>query len=97
MKKKLKNRHKITFVDDIDVEVAVRGQLGQYTRAIARETGLTESQVQYRLTKATVKRSEYRDGTSWAAQLAMKQVKGTLATQIRRTLPQKFGVIGGVE
>jgi hypothetical protein len=66
--KQKKTVHRITFESDVDLQVCVRGSLGQHTRAIAKFTGLTESQVAYRLKKANVSRRAYRDGESEEAQ-----------------------------
>lgn len=90
MKKHSKSRHSITFLDSVDLEVAVRGSLGQTTKAISAATQLTESQVQYRLTKATIKRADYRNGRSRESQLVFNTVRGKLTRQFRKALPPQF-------
>jgi hypothetical protein len=87
----MKTRHTITFApQSIEIEVVVRGELGHYTRAISRATGLTESQVQYRLTKANVKRSDYRDGTSWIAKNAFKGMHDAVSEAASKDLYHRF-------
>lgn len=60
--------HTVVFKTGSDEDHAVRyAMCGQTTKAIAAKTGLTEAQVQYRLTKAKVKRTGkdgFRNGTN---------------------------------
>lgn len=58
-----------------DLECAIMGEAGWHTRAIARETGLTESQVTYRLARASVKRANYRNGESEMAHFMLAQIR----------------------
>jgi hypothetical protein len=61
--------------NDHDLECAILGEAGWHTSAIARETNLTESQVQYRLGRAGVKRKDYRDGRSEMANFMLTQIR----------------------
>lgn len=79
-----------------DLEVAILAEAGLYTRAIARETKLTESQVSYRIGLAGVKRAHYRDGKSEVARVVMglvrsKRTKDRLIAV--RQLPEKIEIL----
>lgn len=87
---KVKSRHKITFELDTDLEVAVRGALGQTTKAIARRTKLTECMVQYRLSKARIKRADYRNATSPIALTVTSMMMSPLSKQFQRKLTPLF-------
>jgi hypothetical protein len=73
-----------------DFQVVMLGSLGFSTTFIQQFTGLTFSQVLYRLHKVGTKRSDYREGRS---QLALSMVKRnetvieqTVSRQIRKEL-----------
>ena len=87
---KPKSRHKITFMDDVDLEVLVRGALGQSTRAIQEHTKLTACQICYRLKKGEIKRSDYRNGTSRFAQSAYDACAHGIHDKLKRELPRRF-------
>jgi len=54
---------KVSFLHfDDDFGVATLANFGWHTKAIARETGLTPSQVTYRCQRAGIKRGDYRNG-----------------------------------
>lgn len=54
---------KVSFINnDVDFKVATLANWGWHTRAIAKETGLTESQVNYRCMNSGIRRRDYRDG-----------------------------------
>lgn len=55
-----------------DFDVALMGELGLSSKAIASSTGLTEFQVGYRLHKGGIKRSHYRNGDSEVSRIVMK-------------------------
>ncbi len=61
-KAKRLHTHRVVFTANDDVECAVRALLGQSTRAISKSTGLSESQVQYRVSKAGIDRWAFRNG-----------------------------------
>src|SRR3546814_3657509 len=55
-----------------DQDVGDIGEAGWHTRAIAEATGLTPSQVLYRLRQAGVKRANYRNGDSDMAKIMLQ-------------------------
>lgn len=65
----------VDFADSLDLECAVLGEAGWYSKAIARETGLTPHQVNYRLGRAGIKRADYRNGQSDIARHTLNQIK----------------------
>jgi hypothetical protein len=54
----------VDLLDGDDFECVLLGSLGFSTRLIQSRTGLTPSQVGYRLRRAGVKRADYRNGES---------------------------------
>lgn len=76
------NPQPVNFKNTKDLEVLVLGSLGFGTDFIVRKTGLTYSQVLYRLRKGEVKRSEYRDGTGFAARIALETAHGEVTTRL---------------
>lgn len=94
-----RTRHKVTFLDAADIEVVALAQLGFNNEAIQRHADLTDSQIQYRITKAkkaegyakgTGYRSTWRDGTSEVARNIASGVVPGLRRTIRQTLPKHF-------
>jgi len=92
-------RHRITYLDDVDVEVVLRAQLGQSTKFIQAQTGLTPSQITYRLVKAARAqgfkprdgyRTQWRNGTSPVAQRIFHDFAPELHRQLHDTLPRHF-------
>jgi hypothetical protein len=83
--------HIVVFKNGSDEDIAARLALcGQSTRAIMEQTGLTESQVIYRLHKARVKRAEFRNGTSDFAQRALPVITRMAAVVVRENIAPKF-------
>jgi hypothetical protein len=66
-----------------DLHAAVLGSLGMTTDAIAAATGLTPSQVNYRLRIAGVKRADYRRGTSVLAVKVISMAKADAAGYVK--------------
>lgn len=60
--------------DPIQQEVGHLADAGLFTRAIARETGMSEGQVTYRLGILRVRRAKYRDGTSPMAKIVVAAI-----------------------
>src|SRR5262252_4912459 len=94
-----KTRHTVNFLDPADVEAVALAQLGFNNEAIQRHANLTDSQIQYRLTKAknaegyakgTGYRSTWRDGTSEVARSIANHYIPGLRKEVRRTLPTHF-------
>lgn len=81
---------RITFQNVNDLEVAILGSMGFSTAFIMERTGLTKYQVVYRLTKAEVKRADYRNGHSRIAKSVIlnrnfrAQVRDALVPSRRR-------------
>lgn len=66
MKRRTPPRRVDFFARSDDFAVALHGAMGRSTTFIARLTGLTPCQVQYRLSRAQIRRADYRNGTgSW--------------------------------
>lgn len=65
----------VDFETDCDLECAILGKAGWHSRAIARETGLTENQVTYRLGRAGIRRADYRNGTSEMAHFVLSNLR----------------------
>lgn len=68
-------------------------EFGFSTRKIVSDTGLTPSQVQYRLQKFGIKRKDYRDGDSLGARtvirVARREISEPLSNQLAHTLRVK--------
>lgn len=81
--------------DPTQREVGHLADAGLFTRAIARETGLSESQVTYRLGILKVRRARYRDGTSQMAKLVVSAIHARAAMQdqmeVARRMHQHLG------
>lgn len=92
-------RHKIVYDGSIvgDIEVVMLAMSGMTTKAIAQETGLSPTQVQYRISKAQRGegleigyRAQWRSGSSpWLKQFR-RVVQPAMAHHIKTTLPKKF-------
>jgi hypothetical protein len=61
---------------------------GFSTEYIRKETGLTPSQVSYRVRKYGIKRKYYRDGTSLGAKAVMGQAMHEVEPKMKRALTQ---------
>lgn len=71
------------FIYPDDYECAFLGALGMSTRAIEHKTGLTPGKITYRLKKATIKRMDYRNGTSQFAAIILRQARPTINRELR--------------
>ncbi len=58
-----------------DFKCAIMGSLGFSTNLIMRHTELTPSQVGYRLRKAEIRRSDYRNGESAVAESMLQRAR----------------------
>lgn len=88
--KKKKSRHHITFLDATDLEVAVRGALGQSTKAIQMKTRLTPCQITYRLAKAGIKRIDYRNGETQLSRQVYNEMGERIGDRLQATLSRQF-------
>lgn len=82
--------HKVVFTAQDDVECAIRALLGQSTVAIAAATGLSESQVQYRVSKARINRWEFRNGQSWMAKQMIRQMRPVASSHVANHIAPQF-------
>lgn len=75
-----------------DFECAHLGSLGYSTKMIAAETGLSNHQINYRLNKSGVRRTDYRNGNSRYAKIVMKLARDKTAGLLAYDL-EHFGKI----
>lgn len=85
----------VVYTDLTDAMVLVRALAGRTTKAIAREFKLTESEAQYRITKAqkdagTYFRADYRNGTSTIAQEMLHATEAIGLSHVRKTIVPRF-------
>lgn len=59
---------RVTWTSDDELRCAILAGMGFSTQFIMEETGLTQSQITYRLKKAAIKRADYRNGGSAMAE-----------------------------
>ncbi len=69
-----------------DFQAAMLGSLGFSTEFIRSVTKLTHSQVLYRLGKAHIKRTDYRNGNGQCAALMLKQINGTAQNLVKKQI-----------
>jgi hypothetical protein len=72
--------------NDSDYEAAFLGSLGFSTRCIITRTKLRPGQVTYRLKKASIRRIDYRDGTSDMASLVLRQMRPAIEDELNKYL-----------
>ncbi len=96
---KYKSKHKILFDGRIalDVTVVSMAMMGMTTKAIAKATGLTPSQVSYRIIKAQKAegvddgyRGAWRSGSSPYCQQVKRIMLPKFSAHVRTTLPKMF-------
>lgn len=73
------------FTTDRDREAARLGEKGFATSYIMDQTGLSAGQVQYRLTKAKIRRADFRNGLTIAAR---KVAREPISAALDRRLDQ---------
>jgi hypothetical protein len=89
-----KNRHNPVAVarpvdllnDPLDFKVCLLGSLGQTTFSIMLRTGLTFSQVNYRLGKAGIKRADFRRGESDIVKNLIRRHTDWIEAPLRKAL-----------
>jgi hypothetical protein len=69
-----------------DFKCAVLGSLGFSTRLIMHHTGFTPSQIGYRLRKAEIRRSDYRNGESSVAENLLQRAQTVAVPAIKQHL-----------
>ncbi len=83
--------HVVVFRAGSDEDIAARLALcGLSTAAIMEETGLSESQVIYRLNKARIKRRAYRDATGDFAKRLLRIGTRMAAEEVRTQIAPKW-------
>jgi len=87
--------HTIVFTDPTEKLVAVRAMQGRSTKAIAHELKITESEAQYRVTKAqkamgTYFRSDYRNGTGNVVKKMMRATENIGLRVVEQQIAPKF-------
>lgn len=80
---------RVHWTSDEDLQCAILAALGFSTQMIAERTGLTNSQITYRLKKAAIKRADYRNGESAMAQRVLERSIPQRNTQVRDILQLK--------
>lgn len=69
-----------------DYECAYLGALGFSTRYIMSKTGLTNGKVTYRLKKASIRRMDYRNGSSPFATVVLKSIRPLMQREVNAFL-----------
>lgn len=59
---------RVTWTSDDELRCAILAGMGFSTKFIMAETGLSPSQISYRLKKGQIKRADYRNGQSAMAE-----------------------------
>lgn len=80
---------RVNWTSDEDLECAILGALGFSTKFIMERTGLTHCQVGYRLNKGSIKRKDYRDGSSAMAERVLARATPGRAADKREFLGLK--------
>jgi orotate phosphoribosyltransferase-like protein len=89
----------VNFEHEVHRRAVALAQQGMSSAFIAEETGLTANQISYALTKAKIAegykaghtyRTEWRNGTSFAARETLKSLTPILMQDAERRLPKLF-------
>jgi hypothetical protein len=73
-----------------DFQAALLGSLGFSTTCICNKTGLTSGQVMYRLSKASIRRMDYRNGDSAVASVVLKDMEAMAASKVREHIKREW-------
>jgi hypothetical protein len=93
----MKTKHLVTYENIQELNCVIMAQLGIGTEAICEETGLSPSQVTYRISKAQhlegyekrhTYRSEWRRGTGHAVRSALRNAGPSMRQDAKLTLPK---------
>lgn len=88
LEEKKKVRRVDFFIYEEDFEAALLGSLGMTSNYIASRTNLTHGKISYRLRKAKIRRSDYRNGESTIARLVMRNLRPVLKRELVGHLKQ---------
>jgi len=84
-----------------DYDCAMLGAFGFSTEFIKRKTGLSPGQVTYRLNKAEIKRSEFRNGESVYADMVLRNLRPVCQQKLLKHLydvtPPRTGESAGLK
>lgn len=80
------DRHVALLSKQEDFETIMLASMGLTAKAITKRSGYSVGQVYYRLRKAGVKITDYRNGTSVFAQLVMEQVGRKAAQKLTQNV-----------
>lgn len=75
---------KVNWLDPRQLMVVLLGSEGQSTKSISSYTGLSKSQVLYRLKLENVKRADYRNGTSAVARALIRHTQAVANQRLRQ-------------
>lgn len=75
-----------------DFKCALAGEFGFSTKHIESQTGLTTSQISYRLRKFGITRANYRNGDSIGARAVLQQARQMVGYQLENNLRTKLGI-----
>jgi len=78
----LSNR-RVDLFNGEDFHCALLGSLGFSSRLIASRTGLSNSQIAYRLRKGQIRRTDYRNGDSVLAERVITQTRRVALKELR--------------
>lgn len=73
-----------------DFQCALHAEFGMSTKFIHESTGLTMSQVSYRVKKFGIKRSNYRNGTGLAARAMLQHGRQMVGYHLERQLRDRL-------
>jgi hypothetical protein len=81
---------RVDFLENVmDLRSLILGSLGFSTEYIKRQTKLTPGQIQYRLRKGVVKRTDYRNGRSSVAKLVLEASEVKTVEQVKKHLQKQ--------
>lgn len=78
---------RVIWTDEDCVEAGVLGLIGQSTKMIQKETGLTACQIGYRLHKFGIRRGDFRNGTSEVFELVRASTRSRVLAHFKEMVP----------
>ncbi|HEX4647049.1 MAG TPA: hypothetical protein VH598_15710 [Verrucomicrobiae bacterium] len=86
------HNHVALLSRQVDFDCLMLGSFGLKTRVIADYTGLTASQVVYRLKKAKIRISDFREGHGPFAAMVLEGLKRRAAKQVTQQVRQAIDI-----
>ena len=78
---------RVDFFENItDLRSLILGSLGFSNRYIERQTKYSPGQIQYRLRKGLVRRTDYRNGMSATAKVVLQDAEARVVEQVKKQL-----------